>query len=1455
MFVELHAKSAFSFLEATALPEALAGRAVALGQPALALVDADGVYGAPAFYRACTRLGITPLVGAEVSLADGGRLPLLVEDQEGYKNLCRLLTRVKMRAAKCEGAAGWDDLEEHVGGLVCLTGGASGPVAAALAHGGHEAARATLDRLAGLFGRFGVYAELQRDLSREQEARNEWLRAEAERLRLPLLASNAPLMIARGDRPLLDTLTCIKHGTTMGQAGRLLARNSERFLKPGREMEQLFADCPAAVANTGELALRLGFTLKHLGYRFPDYPLPPGQTPIGWLRALCKEGARQRYGAGPLAQKARRQIERELDLIARLDLSGYFLIVWDLVEFCRRHGILAQGRGSAANSAVCYALGITAVDPVGMELLFERFLSEERGEWPDIDLDLPSGDRREQVIQYVYERYGRLGAAMTANVITYRGRSAAREVGKVLGLPPALCDRLSALVSNWEYKDPGDSLLAHLREAGCDPAHPVMRHFAGLWTAIQDLPRHLGQHSGGMVICQGRLDSCVPLEPATMPGRSVVQWDKDDCASMGIIKVDLLGLGMMALLEDAIGMIRRRGGHVDLAHLPPDDPTVYAMLQKADTVGVFQVESRAQMATLPRLKPKCFYDLVVQVAIIRPGPIVGDMVHPYLRRRAGREPVTVPHPNLEPILRRTLGVPLFQEQLLRMAMATAGFTGGEAEELRRAFGFKRRKQAMDEVEKKLRAGMAEQGITGEAAEAIIRSITAFALYGFPECVVGETLVIDADTGRRVKIEDVVMGRARISHTLACDSDMKIRKRRMLQATSSGQRMVYRVRTALGREVLATAEHPLLTMDGWRAVNDLKAGDRIAAPRELPVLGCRRWPRYRLIVLADLIAEGNLCHPSTVYFYTTDPQHRDEFVRAVEQFPNTCATVARHRNCFSVHVRRSNRLLRIGVVKWIKRLGLWGLDSRGKHVPAEVFELCSSDLALFLARLWEGDGSFSRAGHVSYDTVSRRLAEDVQHLLLRLGIVARIYERVRPYRDRQVTGFVVTITGQENLQRFYRVIARRFLCSRKRQQAKIIADAATQDRSSCDVVPTAVRGVIDPARKHNRVTWDEVAARTRLSMRAVCSPDRSKRGYRRWTIARLAEYFQSRELRRLAESDLYWDRILAVEEVGVRETYDLSVEDDHNFIANDLIVHNSHAASFALLAYASTYLKAHHPAAFYAALLNNQPMGFYHPATIVGDAARHGQTIRPADVNHSDWLCAIEADGTVRLGLRYVRGLREDAGRRIERLRPFASADDLVRRAGLHRDELTRLAELGALGSLGLERRAALWEIELAARPAGALYEDVPGLPSPSPLPSMTAEEALVADCQGTGLTLGPHPMVFHRERLERLRAARAIDLPGLKDGRAVRVAGAVVVRQRPGTAKGFVFLNLEDETGLVNVVVPPPLFHRYRLVLVQEPFLYVEGTLEHRDDVISVRAGRIQPLHSELGGLPSHDFH
>src|SRR5262245_39772512 len=552
--------------------------------PAIALVDRDGVYGAPRLARAATKAGVKPIVGSEITLADGSRLPLLVEDREGYANLCRLITRMKLGAPKGAAAVTLDELAPYSRGLVCLTGGAHGPLATAASRGDRAATRATLDRLVGIFGRSNCYVEIQRHLERRQERTLERLVRLARSARVPLLATNQPLYTRPGGRAVADVFTCIHEKTDLDHAGRLLTANEERALRSSARMVERFHDLPEAVHASGELALRLGFTLKDLGYRFPDFPLPPDQTALEHLRELARRGARTRYANGPYAERAGAQIEHELEVIGRLDLAGYFLIVWDIVQYCGHHDILVQGRGSAANSAVCYALGITAVDPVRMELLFERFLSEARGEWPDIDLDLPSGGRREAVLQYVYRRYGRLGAGMTANVITYRGRSAAREVGKALGLPAEMQDRLARLVENWGYQDPEAVLTRHLAEAGWETRHSGIRKFAALWTRVQDLPRHLGQHSGGMVVAAGRLDHVVPLEPATMPGRVVVQWDKDDCAALGIVKVDLLGLRMMSVLQESIALVSETGGTVDLAQLPADDPTVYGMLQRADTI-------------------------------------------------------------------------------------------------------------------------------------------------------------------------------------------------------------------------------------------------------------------------------------------------------------------------------------------------------------------------------------------------------------------------------------------------------------------------------------------------------------------------------------------------------------------------------------------------------------------------------------------------------------------------------------------------------------------------------------------------------------------------------------------------------------------------------------------------------------------------------------------------------
>jgi error-prone DNA polymerase len=1045
-YAELRAASAFSFLDGSSLPEDLVEEAANRGLPAVALVDTNGVYGAPRFYKAAQAAGIKALVGAEVALEESGRetgngkretkekrnlprLTLLVENRTGYKNLCRLITTGALRHAKREGRVSWEDVAAHAEGLHCLTGGEESPVAGRRG-GGPDGA--VLDRLAAVFpGR--LHVEVERHHLREEEHRNRALVDLARARKLPLVATNGVRYARPRDKELHDVLTALRHKTDLDRAGALLASQRHRHFHDAAAMSRLFADLPDALDNAWELSQRLDFTLADLGYRFPDYPLPPRETPASYLRQVAWNGARSRFR--PLTARAQAQIARELDLIEKLDLAGYFLIVWDIVRFCGEQKILVQGRGSAANSAVCYALSITAVDPVKMELLFERFLSEERGEWPDIDLDLPSGDQREKVIQHVYEKYGARGAGMTANVITYRDRMAAREVGKALGYSPEQVDRLSKQLSSWnfgELREPIAELENEVSIAGLDPRDVRTRHFMRLWLEVQNRPRHLGQHSGGMVIAAGRLDEVVPLEPASMPGRVVVQWDKDDCADMGMVKVDLLGLGMLAALEEAIPMIRTNENvEVDLAHLPPDDPAIYKMLNEADTVGLFQVESRAQMASLPRHAPKVFYDIVVQVAIIRPGPIVGGMVHPFFDRRRGIAPVEYPHPCLEPILKRTLGVPLFQEQLLRIAMVAAGFTGGEAEELRRAMGFKRSQERMTAIEEKLRRGMTERGIDGAAQEQIVKSITSFALYGFPE---------------------------------------------------------------------------------------------------------------------------------------------------------------------------------------------------------------------------------------------------------------------------------------------------------------------------------------------------------------------------------------------------------------------------------------SHAASFALIAYASAYLKAHHPAAFYAAILNSWPMGFYHPATLVKDAQRHGTRMLPIDVTRSGWKCRWE-EGAVRIGLRFVQGLKETSGKRIEaeqERQPFANADDLARRCELREDELVRLAYAGALASFGRTRRGALWQVAKVARPSGELFAGM-ATDDPSPLPDMTPREETAADYNATQMTTGPHLIEHLRADFRRRGILSAAEIARLPDGTRVKTGGAVIVRQRPGTAKGFVFLTLEDETGMCQAIVRPDLFREYRTVIVGSGTLVVEGRLQKQDGTLSVKGERFWGL-SELEAVPSHDF-
>ncbi|MCB1103416.1 MAG: error-prone DNA polymerase [Opitutaceae bacterium] len=726
-YIELHARTAFSFLRGASNPEDIVSTCAHQDVAAFALCERNGVYSAVRGHLAAKEAGLRHIVGAEVTLDDGSVVPLLVATQTGYRNLCRLLTKAKLRSPKGGCAARWDELAEHADGLFALTGDEDGPVRRAWRRGDAAGAGEALSRLAVAFpGR--LHVELQRHRLRDEDIEESALVDLARAHRLPLLATNGVLYDKREKRRIADAFTCLRHKRTLDTAGRLLAANAERAVKSPALMSALFADLPEAIENTSRLAEQLTFNLHDLGYRFPDFAVPQGETVDSYLRKMTYFGAYQRYGSvGP---EVRRQLDKELGVIARLGFAGYFLVVWDLCSFCRDKGILVQGRGSAANSAVCYSLGITAVDPIGQKLLFERFLSDERTGWPDIDLDLPSRERRETVIQEVYKRYpGR--AAMTANVITYRGRNTMREMGKVLGFTDDVLDRYTSLFAGGDYPETIE-LQSQLRMAGVAAAHPRTEFLIDLVRRCSSLPRHLGQHSGGMVLCAGRLDDVVPLENAAMENRTVIEWDKTDCEDMGIVKVDLLGLGMMAAVEETLNLCEVRGVPVDFARMPKDDPATYDLMCRADTIGLFQVESRAQMATLPRFKPRNFYDLAMQVAIIRPGPIQGEAVHPLIERRAGRQPVTFWDSRLEPILGRTYGVVLFQEQLLRIAMELANFTAGEADELRRSIDFKRNQERMKKMQVKLQAALAANHTSAAATERIVHALSSFALYSFPE---------------------------------------------------------------------------------------------------------------------------------------------------------------------------------------------------------------------------------------------------------------------------------------------------------------------------------------------------------------------------------------------------------------------------------------------------------------------------------------------------------------------------------------------------------------------------------------------------------------------------------------------------------------------------------------------------------------------------------------------------
>jgi error-prone DNA polymerase len=1063
-YAELHCLTNFSFLRGASHPEELVARAHELGYAALAITDECSLAGVVRAHVEAKKCNLPLIIGSEFRLDDGLRFVLLATDRASYGNLSALVTRGRRNATKGSYRLTRGDLADGIAGCLALWLPESTP---------------DVDALTWLACRFpnALWIAVERLLASDDVERCEKLAAIGAATGLPLVASGDVHMHSRERRALQDTLTAIRLKTPVAEVGRALFANGERYLRQLATLERLYP--PEWRAETLAIAARCDFSLEELRYEYPEEIVPKGETPTSYLRRLTEEGFARRFPPGTSTEaqrtKVRKLIEHELEIIAEAKYEAFFLTVYDVVEFARSKKILCQGRGSAANSAVCYCLGITAVDPSRMEMLFERFISRERNEPPDIDVDFEH-QRREEVILYIYGKYGRDRAALTATVICYRPRSALRDVGKALGLDLSEVDRLAKSMAWWDGRR---ALPKRLAEAGFDPQSPVMQRLFDLVTTLLGFPRHLSQHTGGFVISRGPLAHLVPTENAAMPERTVIEWDKDDLDALGLLKVDVLALGMLSAIRRALELVSvRHRKPFALTDVPPEDPAVYEMIGHGDTVGVFQVESRAQMAMLPRLKPTNFYDLVIEVAIVRPGPIQGGMVHPYLRRRQGTEAVTYPSEAVKTVLERTLGVPIFQEQVMQLAVVAAGFTPGESDQLRRSMAAWKRKGGLEPFEKRLVDGMRDRGYEETFARQIYQQILGFGEYGFPE---------------------------------------------------------------------------------------------------------------------------------------------------------------------------------------------------------------------------------------------------------------------------------------------------------------------------------------------------------------------------------------------------------------------------------------SHSASFALLVYVSSWLKHYEPAAFTCALLNSQPMGFYSPSQLVQDLRRHDVTVRSPDANVSEWECTLEEMGegepvvvpadpgldpgesrdpasllerhwipafagttakaqpALRLGLCLVKGLSEAGGKRVAAARkeaPFASVDDLVRRANLNQRDSEALAAAGALGSLSGHRRRAVWDVAGIERLPEILDRSTI-VETPAVLAPPSEGEDIVADYASLGLSLGRHPLALLRSRLARERMATAAELKSLPHGRPTRVTGLVTGRQRPGTASGVTFVTLEDETGMINVIVWNDLAERQRKELLRSSLLTVYGTLEREGEVVHVIAARLRDQTPLLGRLVtrSRDFH
>ncbi|MDV6029254.1 MAG: DNA polymerase III subunit alpha [Phycisphaera sp. RhM] len=1517
-FVHLHCHSHYSLLDGAGDIKRLVNRAVDHGMNALALTDHGNLHGALEFYRAAKGAGINPIIGYEAYIAPGSRfdkggagrskdasyhLTLLAKNRTGFKNLIKLASAASLEGFYFKPRIDKEILQTFNEGIICLSGCVSSEfsrtVMKASDTGEHE--KEAME-IAGWFHKvFGdrYFIEVMNNGLDIQRMQLEGAVDIANKMGLPVVTTSDCHYVNQEDAEAQDIMLCINTGRFRTDTSRMKMENDQFFLRSPEQMYEHFPGMEDCVARSQEIADSVDIDIELGKYYFPKFECPNEMKPIDYLRELCIKGLLERYEGdderivdGKLSDEVMARLDRELGVIEKLNYPTYFLIVWDFVIHARNKGISATARGSGVGAIVCYALYMSHVCPLRYDLLFERFLDESRTEPPDIDIDFEK-ERRVEVIEYVKERYGSENVCQIGTFGTLAARAAIKDTGRALGIPLSRVNQITEMVPD-ELKITIKKALeksADLKQTY--DGDPEIRELLDLAMKIEGLARNVGTHAAAVVIADKPLSEYVPL--TRVPGKQdvITQWSMNDVEASGLLKMDFLGLRNLTMLSRSVKFIKQTTGKdVDPLKFPLDDKATYALLQRGETKGVFQLESGGIRDLLTRMKPDCFHDIIATAALYRPGPLEGGMVDDYVNIKHGRQSPEYKHPVLKEILEETNSIMVYQEQVMRILNRLGGVPLAKAYTCIKAIS-KKKEALINQNQEVFLKGAVESGLAQKDAEDIWNLIVKFAGYGFNKCVVGETEVIDAVTGESTTVEELFQSKREFTiHAL--NDRQKLVPRKVTDVVWNGVRQTFTVTTRTGRQITATGNHPMKTFDGWTNIDDLNVGDKIAVARTIEPMQTVQWSDHEVITLGWLIAEGNLCHPTCLYFYSNSQSQVDDFVYHSEQFDETSArsdyrSDGRIEVCLSTG--RDTRLgsldhagvgtavaakritgLRCGAYAWVQSLGLTGKKATEKHLPEAVFQLDQRQTALLLGRLWAGDGYVEQPSQQSYyATSSLQLAHDVQRLLQRLGIVSRVTEKSFAYAGRADgkprNGYTVHLIGHESRLKFLHTVGPQIVDKQAAVMSALDRIDAGEAKTTGDLVPVAVRSLVAEERVRREIPWRELESQSGVSIREFCRTGQSsKRGFQRSTVQRLADFFDSESLADHAQSDLFWDDIVSIEPADVVDVYDLTVENDHNFVANGLVVHNSHSTAYALVAFQTAYLKAHYPVEFMASLLSSDIDGrnFKRKDALVEhmeDCDRMGIEVVPPSVNTSEADFSV-ADGKIHFALSAIKACGGSTAISIEQERkkngPFKDIFDFCERVDPHacnKSAIETLVKAGAMDCFGAKRSQLVAVIEKAMQAGAAVQadkksgqaslfgafeeeEEAAGGAPAVVLPEMDEwpdREKLGYEKEVLGYYLDSHPLAEYEPKLATFRTHTTDSLSEIQDRGEVILGGMIssikiahTKNPKPGQPSKYANFDLEDMQGAIRCILWPRGFADHGEKVIPDAVVLAKGKVDRR---------------------------